>query len=471
VTNSQDLTSLTVAELGGRMRTRQVSPVEVAEAFIARADALEPTLGVFVTRSTEQALAAAKQAEAEIAAGDYKGPMHGIPVGVKDIYDTAGVRTTSGSAVYADYVPDRDSTAVARLREAGAYSIGKTGTVEFAFDPTGQNAHYGMPKNPWGLNRMPGGSSAGSGAGTAAGLFPISLGTDTGGSIRIPSALCGLTGIKPTFGLTSRFGVTPLSWSFDTVGPMARSAEDAAIALNVLAGYDPEDSGSVQSDNVDYTRGLGDGVRGLRIGVPKEYVWDVIDPEMEAAFRKAMSELEELGALVEEISIPELAWVPPIAAAMTTFEAATIYGDLARTRGDELDPSVLRRVQSGFFISGETYSQAARARVLFTRRMNVAFDSIDLIATPTVSMPAPLQDAERMLVGGVDTAVREALLRDTRIFNVSRLPAVAMPTGFSSEGLPLSMQLAAPAFKDGLALRAAHAYQQATDWHRARTAI
>lgn len=469
--NSQDLTSLTVAELGARIHSKQVSPVEVAEAFIARADALEPKVGAFVTRSTEQALDAAKQAEADIAAGNYRGPMHGIPVGVKDIYWTEGVRTTSGSRVYTDFVPDRDSAAVARLREAGAYSIGKTGTVEFAFDPTGRNAHYGMPNNPWRLDRMPGGSSAGSGAGTAAGLFPISLGTDTGGSIRIPSALCGLTGIKPTFGLTSRFGVTPLSWSFDTVGPMARSAEDAAIALNVLAGYDPEDPGSAHSDKVDYMQGLDGGVRGLRIGVPREYVWDVIDPEMEAAFRKAMTDLEEQGAVVEEISLPELEWVPAIAAAMTTVEAATLLGDLARTRGDELDPLVLRRVQSGFFISGETYVQAARARVLFTRRMNAAFASVDLIATPTVAMPAPPQDAERMLVGGVDTAVREALLRDTRIFNVSRLPAVAMPTGFSSDGLPLSMQIAAPAFQDALALRAAHAYQQATDWHRARPRI
>lgn len=471
MTTSQDLTSLTVAELGDRIRSKQVSPVEVAEAFVARADALEPTIGAFVTRSTEQALAAAKQAEAEITAGNYKGPMHGIPVGVKDIYDTAGVRTTSGSSVYADRVPDRDSGAVARLREAGAYSIGKTGTVEFAFDPTGRNAHYGMPKNPWGLDRMPGGSSAGSGAGTAAGLFPISLGTDTGGSIRIPSALCGLTGIKPTFGLASRSGVTPLSWSFDTVGPMARSAEDAAIALNVLAGYDPEDAGSAHSETIDYTQGLGDSIRGLRIGVPKEYVWDVIDPEMEDAFLKSMAVMEELGAVVEEVSIPELQWVPAIAAAMTTVEAATIHGDLARTRGDELDPSVLRRLQSGFFISGETYMQAARARVLFTRRMNAVLESVDLIATPTVAMPAPPKDAERMPIGGVDTAAREALLRDTRIFNVSRLPAVAMPTGFSAEGLPLSMQIAAPAFKDALALRAAHAYQQATDWHKARPVL
>ena len=471
MTTSADLTSMTVADLAERIRTKEVSPVEITQAFIARAQALEPKIGAFVTHTPELALEAAKTAEAEIAAGNYKGPMHGIPVGVKDIYSTAGTRTTSGSKVYADHIPDRDSTAVARLKQAGAYSIGKTGTVEFAFDPTGRNAHYGMPHNPWGLDRMPGGSSAGSGAGTAAGFFPISLGTDTGGSIRIPSALCGLTGIKPTFGLASRFGVTPLSWSFDTVGPMARSAEDAAIALNVLAGYDAADPASVRAPHVDYTADLNGGVRGLRIGVPKEYIGDILDPEQDTAFRKALFELEELGAIVEEISIPELAWVPAIAIAITGVEASTIYGELARTRGDELDPSVQRRVETAFFISGERYAHAMRARVLFTRRMNAAFEHVDLIATPTVATPAPPQATERMTIGGVQTNVREALLRDTRIFNMSRMPAVAMPTGFSADGLPLSMQLAAPAFQDSLALRAAHAYQQATAWHQARAVL
>lgn len=468
MSSGQDLTSLTVAELAQRIRTKQVSPVEVAQAFVSRADALELTIGAYVTRTSEQALAAARKVEAEIAAGNYKGPMHGIPVGVKDIYATAGVRTTSGSKVYADHVPDRDSAAVARLQEAGAYSMGKTGTVEFAFDPTGRNEHYGMPNNPWGLDRMPGGSSAGSGAGTAAGFFPISLGTDTGGSIRIPSALCGLTGIKPTFGLTSRAGVTPLSWSLDTVGPMARSAEDAAIALNVLAGYDRDDPASVRSETIDYTKGLDAGIRGLRVGVPKEYIWEIMDTEVETAFRKAMSDLEELGASVEEISIPELEWVPSMSIAITTVEAATVYGELARTRGGELDQAVLRRVQSGFFISGERYAHALRARALFTRRINTAFEKVDVIATPTVATPAPLQGADRIEIGGVNTNVREALLRDTRIFNASRLPAVAMPTGFSADGLPLSMQIAGPAFQDALTLRVAHAYQQATDWHTAR---
>ena len=462
---------MTIAQLGERIRTKQVSPVEIAQAFVSRADELEPTIGSFITRTTEQALDAARQAEAEVAAGDYKGPMHGIPVGVKDIYATANVRTTSGSKIYADHIPKHDSTAVARLKTAGAYSIGKTGTVDFAFDPTGRNSHYGMPHNPWGLDRMPGGSSSGSGAGTAAGFFPVSLGTDTGGSIRIPAALCGLTGIKPTFGLTSRAGVTPLSWTLDTVGPLARSAEDAAIALNVLAGYDPDDLGSVRSEAIDYTMDLNVGIRGLRVGVPKEYIWEVMDLEVETAFGKAMADLEELGATVEEISIPELEWVPAMSIAITTVEAATIYGELARTRGDDLDQAVLRRIQSGLFISGERYAHALRARVLFTRRINAAFKSVDLIATPTVSAPAPLQGADRMKVGSVSTNVREALLRNTRIFNASRLPTIAMPIGFSADGLPLSMQIAAPAFQDALTLRVGHAYQQATDWHTARATV
>ena len=463
-----ELADMSVAQLAERIRSKQVSPVEVADAFIKRTDSLESKIGAFITRTSESAMEAAKAAEAEIASGNYRGPLHGIPVGVKDIYWTEGVRTTSGSLVRADFVPDRDSGAVARLREAGAYSVGKTVTCEFAFDPTGRNVHYGMPNNPWGLDRMPGGSSAGSGAGVAAGFAPIALGTDTGGSIRIPSALCGLTGIKPTFGLTSRFGVTPLSWSLDTVGPMARSAEDAAIALNVLAGYDAEDPSSVRMERVDYTEGLDRGVRGLRIGVPKEYVWDIMDPEVASAFHKAMAVMEELGATVEEISIPEMEWVPPIAITLATVEGAALYGREVREQGDLFDQSIRRRIESGMFISAERYIQATQARVLFTRRINEVLGRVDVLATPTVAAPAPMQDAETMEIGGKKTNVREVLLRATRIFNICRLPTVALPTGFSEDGLPLSMQIAAPAFQDAVALRAAHAYQGVTDWHQAR---
>lgn len=466
-----DLTTMTVAELAERIRTKQASPVEVATAFIERTDVLEPKIGAFVTRTSDQAMAAAREAEAEIAGGNYRGPLHGIPIGVKDIYWTEGVRTTSGSAVKGDFVPDRDSAAVRLLREAGAYSTGKTGTPEFAFDPTGRNAHYGMPNNPWGLDRMPGGSSAGTGAGIAAGFFPMGLGSDTGGSIRIPSALCGVSGIKPTFGLTSRFGVNPLSWSFDTVGPMGRTAEDLALTLNVLAGYDEEDPGSVRTEPVDYTNGLNDGVRGMRIGVPKEVIWDIMDAEVGAAFRKAMTDFEELGASVEEVSIPELEWVQAIAIAVTTSEAASLYGDLVREQGDRFDQAIRRRIESGMFITAESYLQGQRARALFARRMSAVYENYDLLAMPTVAIPAPKQDAETMKIGGQIASVREALLRSTRVFNICRMPVAAVPCGFSTDGLPLSLQLGGPAFQDARVLRAAHAYQGVTDWHSRRPSL
>ena len=462
------LTDQTLAELGDRVRHREVSSTEVVKAYVERTDALEPKLGAYITRMSEEALAGAKAADAEIAAGKYRGPLQGLPVAVKDIYWTAGVRTTSGSVVDADFVPSRDATAVRRLREAGAVPIGKTNTVEFAFDPTGRNAHYGMPHNPWALDRMPGGSSSGSAVAVATGMAPLALGTDTGGSVRIPAALCGITGHKPTFGLVGRFGITPLSYSLDTAGPMARTAEDAAIALNALAGHDPGDPGSIASRTVDYTRGLADGVRGMRIGVLSEYVWEVMDPEVEAAFRKAMTVFEELGATVEEISVPEVAWTGPIAAALANTEAAVVHGDRILEEGDRFDPTVRRRIETGFFVPAATYARAQRARVLLTRRVAAAFDKVDLIAMPTVPMPAPAQASESMVVGGVETPVREALLRVTRVFNVTRLPAVSVPCGFSADGLPLALQLGGRAFEDALVLRAAHAYQGATDWHARR---
>ena len=252
---------------------------------------------------------------------------------------------------------------------------------------------------------------------------------------------------------------------------MARTALDAALALNVLAGYDSLDSASVDAPAVDYAHGIDGGVKGLRIGVPREYVWDVMDAEVEAAFRKAMTDFEERGALVREISMPELAWAPPIAAAVTSVEAAALYGGLARRQGDRLDQATRRRIESGMFVPGEAYVHALRARKLFERRMAVAFDDVDLIATPTVPMPAVRQGLDTVEIGGRLAPVRESLLRDTRIFNICRYPAVAVPCGFSADHLPLSLQIAAPAFHDARALRAAHAYQTATDWHLARAPV
>lgn len=459
------LTACSAAEIARRIAARSVSAVEVMEAFLARADALEPQVGAFITRTAEHALAAAKEADAALAAGAAAGPLHGVPLGVKDIYWTAGVRTTSGSALDAQFVPGEDAAAVRLLREAGAIVVGKTNTVEFAFGPTGHNAHYGTPGNPWGLDRMPGGSSSGTAVGIAAGFFPIGLGSDTGGSIRIPAALCGVSGIKPTFGLVSRYGVTPLSHSLDTAGPMARTVEDLALAMNVLAAYDERDPASAAPERIDYAAGLREGVRGLRIGVPRDYVWDPIDPEVESAVRRALALLEEIGAEIMDVALPELEWTPAIASCITAAEAAMAHGPRVIAHGDRMDQVTRRRFESGLFIPAAAYVQAQRARAVYTRALAAAFERVDLLAMPTVAAPAPVQGRETIDLGGRETPVREALLRLTRVFNLSRMPSVSVPCGFSSGGLPIGLMLGGAAFDDARVLRAAHAYQTAADWH------
>ncbi len=458
------LTLGSASDIARRIAGREVSSVEVVEAFVARADELEPRIGAFITRTAEQALAEARRADAELAAGVVRGPLHGAPVGVKDIFWTAGVRTTSGAALDAEFVPEEDATAVRLLKGAGAIVVGKTNTVELAFDPTGRNAMFGMPGNPWGLDRMPGGSSSGTGAGVAAGFFPLGLGTDTGGSIRIPSALCGIAGIKPTFGLVSRWGVTPLSHSLDTVGPMGRTVADLALGLNVLAVRDERDPVSVAGPEEDYCAGLGGGVRGMRIGVPEEYVWRPLDGEVEAAFREALGVLEGLGAEVVGVSIPELEWTPALSAAITTAEAAMAHGGRVVRDGDRMDQAVRRRFESGMFISASAYAQAQRGRVAYARAVARVFEGVDVIATPTVATPAPRRGVDVVEIGGEAVPVREALLRLTRIFNLARMPSVSVPCGFSRDGLPIGLMLGAGAFRDGVALRAAEAYESATGW-------
>ena len=466
-----DLTSLSASALARMIAVREVSASETMRAFAERTDALEPDVGAFITRTAEQALADAERADAELAAGAPRGPLHGVPFGIKDIFHAAGVRTTNGSLIDPDYMPSEDSTAVRLLRRAGAIPVGKTNTVEFAFDPTGRNAAYGMPRNPWGRDRMPGGSSSGTGAGVAADFFPMGLGSDTGGSVRIPSALCGISGLKPTFGLVSRRGVTPLSHSLDTVGPMARTAEDLALMMNALAAHDPDDPASVSAPHADYAASLEGGVDGLVIGVPVQYVWEPMDAEAALAFETAMRTLETLGANVTEISLPELDWTPPLAVCITTAEAAMAQGDRVIAQGDRMDPAVRRRFESGLFISAAAYAKARRARVAYARAVAAAFERVDLLATPTVAAPAPLRDQETMTIAGREVSSREALLRLTRICNLSRSPSASVPCGFSADGLPLGLMLSGARLNDALVLRAAHAYQSATDWHTRRPAL
>jgi aspartyl-tRNA(Asn)/glutamyl-tRNA(Gln) amidotransferase subunit A len=465
------LTRLTVAELARRIRAHDLSPVDVAEAFIERTEALEPQLNAWITVVPGHARASAKQAEAEIAAGGYKGPLHGIPVGLKDLFWTKGVRTTSGSRVTADFVPTEDATVVANLQEAGAYYLGKTNMVEYAYGGAEHNDAYGPPKNPWGLSHLTGGSSSGSGAAVAAGSVPIALGSDTAGSVRAPASLNGLTGHKPTYGLVSRFGVTPLSWSMDTVGPLARTAEDVAISMNVLAGHDPRDGASARHAKEDYVAALRNDLAGVRIGVLQDdYIWDVVVPEVKTAFDQAVSRLTSIGATTEALSMGDLEQLTAAQLTLTTGEANAYHQQMIRESPELYHPVVRRRIEAGFFLPAAAYVQAQRVRNMFADRFARLFETFDLLIAPTTPMPAPEFDAVAFRLPNGEMPSRE-LVRITRIFNPNGLPAISVPCGFTSAGMPIGMQMAGKPFADGLVIGTAHAYQQATDWHERRPNI
>jgi aspartyl-tRNA(Asn)/glutamyl-tRNA(Gln) amidotransferase subunit A len=468
-----ELDGLTIAELAERLRSKQLSPVELAAASIDRAQATEPALNSFITITGEQAMVAAHQAEAEIAAGNYRGPLHGIPFVTKDLFWTKGVRTTSGSRADEGFVPDEDATVVRLLREAGAFSIGKTNMSEWAFSITGYNTHFGWPNNPWALDRMPAGSSSGTGSAVTAGVAPMGLGTDTGGSIRAPASFCGLTGLKPTYGLVSRHGVTPLSWSLDHAGPLAHTAEDVALTMDVLARHDPRDPFSARPAPIDFTTHLRDGVAGLRIGVPREYVWDVLDGEVEASVREAIATLERLGATVVEASVPELAWASQMGGVLTVTESAAYHGERVLREGDLYDQRTRRRIESGLFISAATYHQAQRVRTMVGMGLARVFGEVDLLATPTMPVTALPQEIALTAteLNGESYPTSNLMTRLTQIFNVNGHPALSAPCGFSTSGLPIGLQLVGRPFEDALVVQAAHAYQGATDWHARRPLI
>jgi aspartyl-tRNA(Asn)/glutamyl-tRNA(Gln) amidotransferase subunit A len=467
----QSLTQLSVAELSKRIASKQLSPVELTEAFIERIEATESKLNAWITPTHDTALAAAKQAEADIAAGKYKGPLHGIPIGLKDLFWTKGVRTTSGSAITKDFVPNEDATVVTMLQDAGAFSLGKTNMVEYAFGGSEHNDLYGEPHNPWKLDHVTGGSSSGSAAAVTAGQVAIALGSDTAGSVRAPAALCGLSGHKPTYGLVSRYGVTPLSWSQDHVGPLAHSAEDVAIAMNAMAGYDPRDPGSANRPPVDYVAALRNDLKGLRIGVLQDdYFWSVTVPEVKQSFDQAVAEMASLGATAEEVSIGNLEQLSALQMNITGAEANTYHHELIQRAPELYHPVVRRRIEAGFFMPAAAYVQAQRVRAIFEERYNNLFETFDLLVAPTTPMPAPGKSSQEVRLPNGEMPSRE-IVRLTRVFNPNGLPAISVPTGFSADGLPIAMQLAGKRFSDALVIGAAHAYQQTTDWHTRRPVV
>jgi aspartyl-tRNA(Asn)/glutamyl-tRNA(Gln) amidotransferase subunit A len=456
---SDDLAYASIAELAPRLAARELSPVELTEAVLARIERLEPRLNAFIQVTADSARHAARAAEAAIMAGHELGPLHGIPVAIKDLYATKGVATTYGSPLYAGWVPDFDAAAVERLKRAGAVLLGKTNLHELAYGTTSANAHYGPVHNPWRPGHHPGGSSGGSSAAVAAGMAYAAMGSDTGASIRQPASCTGLVGLKPTFGRVSKYGALPLSWSQDHAGPLTRTVEDAALVLQVLAGHDPRDPTSVQRPVPDFSAGLADGVAGRRLGVPRAFFFEECEPEVAAAVEAALAVLEDQGALVEDIQLPDMAATFTIGTLTIAVEGAAYHAADLRARPEAFSDELRAAFELGSFYQAVDYVQAQRLRRQLMAETNRALAGFDALVMPTVPIAASAIE---------DSPPRHAMLRprNTMPFNVLGLPAISIPCGFTADGLPIGLQIAGHAFDEAGILRIAHAYEQATDWHR-----
>ena len=468
-----DLTFASAGELARLIAGKQVSPVEVVKAHLERITSLDGSLRCFITLTADAAMAAAREAESAVTAGRPLGPLHGVPLGLKDLYDTAGVRTTGGSKILADRVPAADATVVRRLREAGMIVLGKLNMVEFAYGPEGRNAHYGHARNPWDAvtHRMAGGSSSGSGVAVAAGLAPVALGSDTGGSIRIPCSLCGLAGIKPTYGRVSRAGVLPLSWSMDHVGPMTRTVADSALVLGAMAGYDPADPTSSVLPVPDYAAALTGDVRGLRVGLLRAFFLESAPPEVRTAVEAAARALEKAGAVVDEVALPGVGHVAAGALAVVATEAMTYHAEWLRTRTADYDPDVSSRLMVGAFVTGVHYVRGQQARALIRREVDDALARHDVLLAPATPVTAPRIDERDTTLGDGPCDIRSALIRLTRPFNFSGHPACSVPCGFTGGGLPIGMQIVGRTFDEATVLRVGDAYQRLTDWHARRPVL
>jgi aspartyl-tRNA(Asn)/glutamyl-tRNA(Gln) amidotransferase subunit A len=468
-----DLTYASATELARLIASKQVSPVEVVRAHLDRITSLDGSLKSFITVAADAAMAAAREAEAAVAGGRPLGPLHGVPLGLKDLYDTAGIPTTGGSKILAQRVPTADATVVRRLREAGMIVLGKLNMVEFAYGPEGRNPHYGHARNPWDVatHRMAGGSSSGSGVAVAAGLVPVALGSDTGGSIRIPCSLCGLTGIKPTYGRVSRAGVLPLSWSMDHVGPMTRNAADTALVLGAMAGYDAADPTTSVLPVPDYMATLTGDLRGVRVGLLRSFFLDGAATDVRAAVETAARALEKAGAVVDEVALPGVRHVAAGALAVVATEAMTYHAAWLRTRRGDYDPDVSTRLMAGAFVTGVHYVRGQQARALMRREVDDALARRDVLLAPATPITAPGIDERQTTLGDGPSDIRSALIRLTRPFNFSGHPACSLPCGFSSDGLPIGMQLVGRPFDEATVLRVADAYQRLTDWHARRPVL
>ncbi len=464
---NKQLAFLRISQVAVLLERKKVSPPEVVGAVLERIQELNCRLNAYIYVNPDEVQKKAREAEHEIMHGRYRGPLHGIPIALKDNILTARIPTTAGSKILKDFVPTKNAFVVDRLRRAGAILIGKTNLSEFAYGATTNNVHFGPTLNPWDTQRSPGGSSGGSAAAVAACMATASLGTDTGGSIRIPSALCGVVGLKPTFGRVSRHGVVPLAASFDHVGPLARSVLDVAIILRTIAGYDSLDEGSVRKPVPNYPKVLKKRLGRPRLGLPKQYYFEVLDEEIRTAIDTAIKCFQKLGAFLQEVSLPHVAESSE-PSTQAAFAEATSYHQLSGyfpARADEYGQDVRERLEIGAKVLATDYLRAFALAKLVRKDFEDAFANVDAILAPTVPIPAPRMRVKVVEIDSHVEPVRSALIRLNRPQNVTGLPAITVPCGFTRTGLPIGIQIIGRAFDESTVLRLAHAYEEATQWH------
>ena len=468
------LTQLDLSEVSQLVRSNKISPVQLTQECLSRIEWLNGKLNAFITLTAESALAEAHAAESEIQRGHWKGPLHGIPIALKDIVDIAGVRTTAASELFKDRVPAEDAEVVRRLKGAGCIFLGKLNLHEFAYGGSSAVSYFGPVRNPWDTNYSAGGSSGGSAAAVATGLCYAALGTDTGGSIRQPASYCGVVGLKPTYGRVSASGVIPLSWSLDHVGPIARTTRDAALVLQAIAGYDRQDPASTDAPVPDYAATISVSTRSLRLGIPRAYFWEELDPEIEAAMESALAVLRRMTASQQQMAPLATdgsysSWTSPYGAIFTA-EAYAYHKEYIEKSPQLYQPATINRLRFGSEVTAAKYIQSRREMDRLRHSVVRAFENVDVLITPTVRIP-PFAIAD--LEGNLDNIRTKelAMLHNTRPLNLTGLPTISIPCGFTSSGLPVGMQITGRPGDEATVLRLAHAYEQATDWHKRKPSL
>jgi len=466
------LPDLTLAQAARLLRRREISPVELVESALAGIAAHDGLLRAFITVFEAQAMQVARAAEMMMAAGHWLGPLQGIPIALKDNVAMQGTRTTAGSKVLSDWHPEEDAAVAARLRQAGAVLIGKTNMHEFAWGGTSANPHYGAVRNPWNPEHFPAGSSGGSAVAVAAGFCLGAVGTDTGGSIRLPSAINGIAGLRPTYGRVSNHGVVPLAWSMDTVGPMARTVEDCALMLQAMAGFDARDAGSADRACDDYAHALQGDCRHLRIGIVPDYFFTHLQPPVLAALRQALDTYIDLGARLVDVAIPSLHGNISAQLTVEAAEPSAYHQRTLRERPQDYGEDVRALLDTGEMLLATHYLQAQRYRALLRGELLAAFEQADVLICPTLPFAATRLGETRVVIeSGQDEDMLSAIMQFTGIASLAGLPALSVPCGFDGNGLPIGMQIIGRPFAEATLLRVGHAFQQTTDFHHRRPAL